>query len=371
VLLVVLEWFSKEHSIYRTHSLTMESMRIHFHVIGMGYPNRVDDAGRQVFDEFIDITGDNVWDNVSQVRDVCLDRDVQVLYMPSVGMFPLTMLQANLRVAPLQLMALGHPATSHSPAMDYVVVEEDYVGDPACFSESLLILPKDGMPYRAPAGMKGLELMHERSTDPEVVRVAVAATTMKLNPDFLAVCARIAGEAKAPVQFHFVIGQAIGLVLPQVQRLIKRYLGDGAVVYGHQAYGDYMRVLANCDLFVNPFPFGNTNGIVDTVFAGLVGVCRTGREVHEHIDEGMFGRLGFPSWLVAHDSDEYVNAALRLIDNPAQRSALAHSLSGPRAIDKVIFTGREEILGEQILSLWKAKLAEQASPFETVSHARL
>jgi predicted O-linked N-acetylglucosamine transferase (SPINDLY family) len=245
--------------------------------------------------------------------------------------------------------------------MDYVVVEEDYVGDPACFSEALLILPKDGMPYRAPAGMSGLDLTQSsigKKGGP--VKIAVAATTMKLNPEFLATCARIVEDTKADVQFHFLIGQAIGLVLPQVQRLIKRYLGEHAVVHGHQAYGDYMNVLAGCDLFLNPFPFGNTNGIVDTVYAGLVGVCRTGREVHEHIDEGMFGRLGFPSWLVTHDNDEYVNAALRLVDDAAQRKALAGALSGPHAIDKVIFKGRQHILGERIHGLWQARIDAQA-----------
>lgn len=363
VLLVVLEWFSKEHSIYRTHSLTMEGMRERFHVIGMGYGSRVDEVGKAVFDEFVSMSDGNVWDNLSEVRELCVDRDVQVLYMPSVGMFPLTMLLANLRVAPLQMMALGHPATTHSDAMDYVVVEEDYVGDPACFSEELLVLPKDGMPYRAPSGMKGLELAKgERERDElDVVRIAVASTTMKLNPKFLEACGRIAKEAKAKVEFRFLIGQAIGLVLPQVKRLVKRYLGEQGVVYGHQAYPDYMRVIASCDLFINPFPFGNTNGIVDTVFAGLVGVCRTGREVHEHIDEGMFGRLGFPKWMVASSTDDYVKAAIRLVDLPEERRELAQQLAGPQAIDKIIFRGRKEILGRRMFELWQEKLAEQAT----------
>ncbi|WP_324291841.1 hypothetical protein [Cupriavidus sp. D39] len=164
------------------------------------------------------------------------------------------------------------------------------------------------------------------------------------------------------MQFHFLIGQAIGLVLPQVQRLIRRYLSDKAIVYGHQAYADYMRVIANCDMFLNPFPFGNTNGIVDTVFAGLVGVCKTGPEVHEHIDEGMFGRLDFPRWLVADTVDKYVEAALILIDDAGERKTLAQNLAGPAAINKVIFAGRAEILGDKIEALWKSRLSQHAAP---------
>ncbi|WP_345817789.1 peptide transporter (plasmid) [Paraburkholderia sp. PREW-6R] len=352
VLAVVLEWFTAGHSIYRTHSLTMEGMRKHFHVIGLGYAAQVDETGRAVFDEFVELKSGNVWDDIAHIRDLCVDRDVQVLYMPSVGMFPLTMLQSNLRVAPLQLMALGHPATSHSTVMDYVVVEEDYLGDPACFSEELLVLPPDGMPYRAPEGMKGLTLSRTRDESEETVRIAVAATTMKLNPQFLSTCARIANEASVPVQFHFLVGQAVGLILPQVRRLVHSFLGDRAVVYAHQSYGQYMQVLADCDLFVNPFPFGNTNGIVDAVFAGMVGICRTGPEVHEHIDEGMFSRLGFPSWMVTTDQDSYVKAALRLVNDRQERLELREKYSGPKAIEHVIFAGRKHILGERIHDLW-------------------
>lgn len=358
VLAVVLEWFTAGHSIYRTHSLTIEGMREHFHVIGLGYSGQVDSVGRTVFDEFVELQSGNVWDDVARVRDLCVDRDVQILYMPSVGMFPLTMLQSNLRVAPLQLMALGHPATSHSPVMDYVVVEEDYLGDPACFSEQLLVLPPDGMPYRAPEGMKDLELARTRDPSDDVVRVAVAATTMKLNPGFLSTCARIAREAGVPVQFHFLVGQAVGLILPQVRRLVRGFLGDRAVVYAHQSYPQYMQVLADCDLFVNPFPFGNTNGIVDAVFAGMVGVCKTGPEVHEHIDEGMFTRLGFPSWMVATDEESFVEAVLRLVNDREQRLSLSGRHAGPKAIEGAIFRGRKHVLGERINELWKQRIAD-------------
>jgi hypothetical protein len=44
VMLVVLEWFGSSHSIYRTHSRTMESARSHFHVIAMGYENCLDET---------------------------------------------------------------------------------------------------------------------------------------------------------------------------------------------------------------------------------------------------------------------------------------------------------------------------------------
>ncbi|GJG94690.1 hypothetical protein [Cupriavidus pauculus] len=109
-------------------------------------------------------------------------------------------------------------------------------------------------------------------------------------------------------------------------------------------------------MFLNPFPFGNTNPIIDTVWAGLVGICKTGREVHEHIDEGMFRRLGFPEWTITRTTEEYVTAALRLIENAEERRAMSVALAAPQAIEKLIFKGRPEILGERVQELWEAKL---------------
>ena len=345
VMLVIMEWFTSGHSIYRTHSRTLESARELFHVIGMGYPTVVDEAGKAVFDEFIDITGANIAEQLRQIRGVAEQHNAQVLYMPSVGMFQLTMYLANLRLAPVQAMALGHPATSHSPEMDYVVVEEDYVGDPACFSEKLLVLPKDGMPYRPSSSALDLNLDITIRENPEVVNIAIASTTMKLNPQFLATCAEITKAAKTKVHFHFLIGQAQGLVYPHVKRVIQQVLGDYATIYPHQNYAEYMKVIASADMFINPFPFGNTNGIIDAVTAGIVGVNKTGREVHEHIDEGLFGRLKFPKWLTTKTNEEYIAAAVKLIDDPEERTKLRKKLTGVKKV-QLIFKGRPEIMGQ-------------------------
>jgi predicted O-linked N-acetylglucosamine transferase (SPINDLY family) len=217
------------------------------------------------------------------------------------------------------------------------------------------------MPYRPPAAMAGLELPKKENSS-NVVKIAVAATTIKLNPGFFKMCRRIANEAAVPVEFHFLVGQAQGLVHPQVSNLIRRFMGDRAVMHGHQNYDSYMRTIAGCDMFLNPFPFGNTNGIVDTVWVGLMGVCKTGPEVHEHIDEGMFRRLGFPEWTIARTDEEYFESAVRMIRNTEERNELASRLCGPQAIDKLIFKGRPEILGERIEQLWQEAAGQQPTP---------
>jgi hypothetical protein len=364
VMLVLLEWFNGGHSIYRTHSKTLEAARRHFHLVAMGYAANIDELGRAVFDEFIVL--DQPADLIGclrTLRETAQARQPRVFYMPSVGMFPITMFAANLRVAPLQVAALGHPATTHSPRIDYISVEEDFVGDPACFSEPLLRLPADGQPYRPTALPFAVPQLERR--DHHVVNVAIAATTMKLNPRFLTACQKIVElSAQAPggsareVRLHFLIGQAQGLLYPQVLRLIQRYV-PGAQVYPHQPYQQYLSIFNQCDMFLSPLPFGNTNGIIDAFTVGLPGVCKTGPEVFEHIDEGLFRRVGLPGWTIAATLDDYILAAVRMATNYAARSALYAQLADPHALQK-LFEGRPESLGNALAALCSADTVQQA-----------
>jgi hypothetical protein len=322
----------------------------------------LDETTRKVFDEVISI--DNTTPIVEQMKHIQREarrNKVAVLYMPSVGMFPLTMWQANLRVAPLQLMGTGHPATSHAHAMDYLVVEEDFVGEEKCFSEQMIKLPTDGMPYRPSASSTLVKASRPPVKKPDKVEIAVCATTMKLNPQFLSACARIVDGCKIPVHFHFLVGQAQGLIYPNVKRVVRMFLGDYATVYPHQEYKSYMQTIADCDLFINPFPFGNTNGIIDCITAGLVGICKTGPEVHEHIDEALFGRLGMPDWMVAKTVDDYVEAAVRLINSHEERYSLRQLMSGPSKVE-LFFKGRPEVMGRLIMERLKETVSNAKQP---------
>ena len=88
-------------------------------------------------------------------------------------------------------------------------------------------------------------------------------------------------------------------------------------------------------------------------FQGLVGVCRTGPDVHERIDEGIFRRLGMPDWLIAHTDKAHVQATLRLVENHSDRLTLRRDLLACRAVE-VLYQGRSEVLSEKLLALVEA-----------------
>ncbi|UXZ04782.1 UDP-glucose:protein N-beta-glucosyltransferase [Moraxella nasicaprae] len=344
VMVVVLEHFNSIHSIYRTHSTSMIAAREHFYIIGIG-SEYVDALGREVFDEFHKLPDSNqgVISKLQAIRDVCDKVQPAILYMPSIGMDLTTIFASNTRLAPIQAVALGHPGTTHSEFIEYVIVEDDYVGLEECFSEELIRLPKDALPY-VPSALAPTKVDYKLRENPEVVNIGIASTTMKLNPYFLNALRVIRDTAKVKIHYHFALGQSMGVTHPYVERFIKSYLGDSATAHPHSPYQDYLITLHNCDLLVNPFPFGNTNGIIDMVTLGLVGVCKTGDEVHEHIDEGLFKRLGLPEWLIANTVDEYVQRVIRLAENHEERLALRRQIIDNNGL-QTLFSGDPSPMG--------------------------
>lgn len=360
VMVVLLEHFHSAHSIYRTHSTSMIAAREHFHLIGVGGP-AVDEAGRAVFDEFVLLEGNSIFDKLNMLKGLCEENGASVFYMPSIGMDLTTIFASNTRLAPIQVVALGHPGTTHSDFIEYVIVEDDYVGSEECFSETLLRLPKDALPY-VPSSSAPISVNYRLRENPEVVNIGIASTTMKLNPYFLEALKAIRDRAKVKVHFHFALGQSSGITHPYVERFIKTYLGDSATAHPHSPYHEYLNILYNCDMMLNPFPFGNTNGIIDMVTLGLVGICKTGPEVHEHIDEGLFKRLGLPEWLIANTVDEYVDRAIRLAENHQERLELRRHIIENNGL-QTLFTGDPSPMGKVLLAkldAWKAEYLSQA-----------
>ncbi|WP_287189235.1 glycosyl transferase family 1 [Paraburkholderia sp.] len=345
LMIVVVEWFSGGHSIYRTHSRAIEAARQYFEVVGFGFGYAVDAAGRAIFDRFIELEEpDYIGECLGTIREFAKAHGAQVLYMPSVGMFVLTVFLSNLRVAPLQVAGLGHPATTHSAQIDYVSVEEDYVGDPACFSETLLTLPADGQPYRPSAALPGIVACVPARRS--VVKIVVTASAMKINPRFLEACAQIQKRAGVPVQFHFMTGTRNGMQLAHMRTAIARVL-PGAHVHGFHDYAAYLARVHDADMFISPFPFGNTNGIVDAFTVGLPGICKTGPEVFEHIDGAMFARAGMPSWTIAGTVDAYIEAAVRLATEHGERETLRQRLIEGKVAER-FFAGNAARLGERL-----------------------
>lgn len=323
-IVVVLERFGRSHSVYRTHWLSLRSLRERFNVVWVGYSSQIDGQFQDAYDELIPIPQSELFTTIRTLSDEILRRAPALVFHVGVGMSAASIALASLRLAQVQCVSFGHTATTMSPAIDAMILPEDIVGDPDCFSERVVALPRRAMPFM-PLSERAAPLPAKDGNG--TVRVAVVASAMKLNAGFIGALKRVAAAARSPVEFHVFPAFAVGLTHRMLAGAFRREL-PMAVVHPEMPYPKFLERLAGCDLFLCPFPYGNMNGIVDTASVGLPGVCLDGREAHAHADAAFFARIGLPRDLVARTVEEYVAGAVRLIDDASWRSACRQIVAG-------------------------------------------
>ena len=152
-VVVVAEHLLPGHAVFRTHSRAVQSLREKFHTVGLIYPDPRGSEVANFFDEVIPPSGADFMTGIRSMSAEIAARKPALILFLGVGMVPHVIGLASLRLAPIQCVSFGHTATTMSPTMDYFVLPEDFVGSPAWFSEKVLGLPKEAMPF-APRPLK-------------------------------------------------------------------------------------------------------------------------------------------------------------------------------------------------------------------------
>ncbi len=345
-IIVVAENLRPGHSVHRTHSRVIASLRERFHVIGLVHPNPKGTPIEALFDECMDMEGSNFFQLACHLANQILVRKPMLVFYLGVGMTPLVVALASLRLAPIQCVSFGHTATTMSEAMDYFVLPEDFVGSEEVFSESVLMLPKAAMPFAPRAfAVPGVSARVPDGT----IRIAVPGSTMKLNPKVFDAVAEIVARAKAPTEIYFFPLGGVGLAYAELARVVGARI-TGAIVCPELPHEAYMERLSRCDLFLSPFPYGNMNSILDCFQSGLPGVCLDGAEAHAHADAAFFARIGLPKDLTAQGVEDYIAAAARLVDDAEWRSR-CRNIVASADLDAAFFTGDASLFCKAIAEL--------------------
>lgn len=355
--IVIGEHLKLDHSVYRTHSKTVRAMREDFHLVGVVFPDPQHTPIEEMFDEVLAIPKQGFLEAIRILSVEIRKRNPDIVYFTGVGMIPYMIALASLRMAPVQCVSFGHTASTMSPTIDYFILPDDFVGSEKCFSEKVLALPKAAMPFARREVNVNRNV--ERAND-GVVRVAVPAATMKLNPHFFAALKKISEKAKSKVEFHFLPLGSAGLVYAELSRALRDQV-PGAIVHVEKPFDAYLGELGRCDLFLSPFPYGNMNSIMDAMNFYLPGVCLDGDEAHAHADVAIFKRIGFPDEVCANTVDEYVAAAVKLIDDAKFRKQ-CEDAARACDFDEAFFTGDASLFSKALLDLLKGAPKPEKKP---------
>jgi predicted O-linked N-acetylglucosamine transferase (SPINDLY family) len=315
VLVIASEIMHSNHVQYRYFGQYCRQLRERFETILICEKREIDRHVEGLFDRTFGFVRTSNGIYLRQIVDFIGATRPDMIYWPSIGMRHWGVTLANLRLAPIQLMGLGHTATTHLDTIDYCIAEAGLVGDPGCYQEKLVLIPDEAhILERSPHYRPVAPVIRER---PDPLRIAIASNLLKINPSFLTFLAALRDAAGRQLEFH-LFPNVGGLELTAARKGVQRILPE-AVLHPMLPYNLYLERLNACDLSFSPFPFGGMHSVIDSIRQGLPVVALQGQEPHARTDAMLLRRFAMPDCLIARTEADYATQALRLIRDDAHR----------------------------------------------------
>ena len=265
-----------------------------------------------------------------------LSRQPDVLIYPEIGMFPMTLRLASLRLAPVQVATWGHPETTGLPTIDYYLSAEDLepVDAQENYTERLVRLPHLGCFYRPAELVPADPHWAGLNIDPAAPVLLCPGVPYKYAPRYDSLFAEIAlalGRCRF-VFFHYQSGYMSARLRGRLKTVFARSkldFDDYAVFVPWQSRPAFRGLLKRADVFLDTIGFSGFNTAMQAVECGLPIVTREGRFLRGRLASGILKRIGLPE-LVARSEEEYVALAVRLCRDGEYRESLRRRIAAGR-----------------------------------------
>jgi predicted O-linked N-acetylglucosamine transferase (SPINDLY family) len=259
-----------------------------------------------------------------EVRQAQLD----VLVYPEIGMDPKHQALAGLRLAPVQCVLYGHPATSGAPNIDYFLsgAELEPADANAHYREKLIRLPGLGtQPLPPPAPGDGAWFDVQAKSAPLVLCLQ---NFIKLIPAFDVTLARIAAETGARIGFFTRNPPLMRVFRARIEAaFVARKLDPTKhlVFLPVQTHADYLAGIARAPLVLDSPWFSGGGTSLDAFRVGTPVLAWEGTMARGRQTSAMLRMMDLRE-LIAADEDDYVAKASDWIRNAEKRAALRETI---------------------------------------------
>jgi predicted O-linked N-acetylglucosamine transferase (SPINDLY family) len=251
-----------------------------------------------------------------------------VLLYPEIGMDPMSVKLASLRLAPVQAASWGHPETSGLPTIDYYLSSEllEPAGAQGHYCERLVPLPGLGCcveraDVRAEPPEPG-----RWGIDPEAPLLLCPGVPFKYSPrhdELLAGIARRVPRAKL-VFFTYWLTPLSDKLRARLRGAFARAgldLEAHAVFVPWQPKAAFYGWLQRASVFLDTLGFSGFNTALQAVECGLPLATCEGRFMRGRLASAIVRRMGLEE-LVARSDAEYVELAARLAQDRSYRESI-------------------------------------------------
>jgi protein O-GlcNAc transferase len=266
------------------------------------------------------------------------EQNCEILLYPAVGLHPMALKLASLRLAPVQINTWGHPDTSGLPTLDYYVSAECF--EPADakdhYSEQLILLPHLGnriQPLSLPSSDPDFAAMN---IDLERPILVCPGTPFKYQPAHDHIFPEIARSAP-DAQLVFFRPSAAALANLLQDRITKVFEAAGLNVMDHVRFirwlnfHEYHCLLRQADVLLDTIGFSGYNTAVQAIECGLPLVTREGRFLRGRLASGVLRRMELTE-LIAQDEADYVKLVVRLATDIEYQARIRHEIEQRRSV---------------------------------------
>jgi protein O-GlcNAc transferase len=292
-------------------------------------------------------------EGLRQWVDAILGQELDAIIYPEVGMDPMGLKLASLRLAPVQAATWGHPETTGLPTIDYYLSAEDFEpeGAQASYREQLIALPHLGCCYQ-PLQVTAVDPdIGAMGIDTELPLLLCPGTAYKYAPEHDWIFVEIARRL-GRCQFIFFNDDQENLSEKLQSRLdvafaqSDLYFPEYSVFIPWQRRPAFYGLLQRADVYLDTIGFSGFNTAMQAVECGLPIVTREGRFMRGRFAAGILRRMAL-SELVAKTDENYINVAVRLCQDTIHREHIRERIRSSRHIlfdDIVAIRAFEEFL---------------------------
>jgi protein O-GlcNAc transferase len=292
------------------------------------------EIARQHFTRFVEDVH-----SFQRLCQIIREDDLQILIYPEIGMHPLTLMLAALRLSPIQCASWGHPDTSGLPTIDYYL-SSDLMEPPAGdehYTEKLIRLPNLSV-YYIPQTNPSVSVNRDTfGLRPKSILYFCCQGLYKYLPQYDEIYPRIAKRVDN-CQFLFISFSKSAFVTEQFRsRLSEVYsrFGLDAAKYvtflPHLETALYHAINALSDIYLDSIDWSGCNTTFEAISHNLPIVTLPGKLMRGRHSTAILTMMGITE-TIAKTLDEYIELAIRLGSDSKWRKQISEKIAANKQL---------------------------------------
>ena len=278
-----------------------------------------------------------------------VDAELDVLIYPEIGMHPLTTRLAAMRLAPVQAASWGQPLSTGLPTIDLYISSQalEPAAGAAHYTERLLALPGMGVCVQALKPLAVATDFAALGLPPAEPLLLCAGAPFKYTPHGDAALVAIAARLQARGSGRLVFFRSLRAAMSaQVEQRMRLAFGKAGIDYDRTVKwipaldrGRFFGLMHRATAMLDTIGFSGFNTALQGLECGLPVVAFEGEFMRGRLASGPLRHVGLAE-LVATSTAEYVDIALRLVDDDAWRTRMKQEIAQRRP---ALFDDRESV----------------------------